>query len=375
MSRRAKAVIDVGAIERNARRLRTCLTAATRLCAVVKADGYGHGATETARAALAGGATWLAVATADEAANLRRELVSEPILVLGPLDGPDLLLAIEADADIVAWTAGFVRRVDALARSKAVRLHLKLDTGMGRLGVRGPSAGYDLAAQIDGLTNVRLVGVMTHFATADELDNTFFTQQLSSFAQFAGELRRRDPRILVHAANSAATLRSPASHFGMVRCGIALYGLDPFQNDPGTWQLEPVLELRSYVARVARIEPGESVGYGRMFSPIVPTYVATVPIGYVDGVRRIVDGTVDVLVSGRRRQMVGAVSMDSLAISLGPTADVCEGEEVVLIGTSGSDRILAEELARIHGTISHEIVCAIGRRVERSYVRRESTTP
>ncbi len=369
MSRRAIAVIDVGAIERNTRRLRSRLEPATKLCAVVKANGYGHGATETARAALAGGATWLAVATATEAADLRQEFARVPILVLGPLDSEDLRVAIDADADIVAWSADFVRRAITRSEAQVVRLHLKLDTGMGRFGVRNLRTARNLVTLISEQTSTRLVGVMTHFATADESDNAFFSQQMKSFVEFVGEIRRSHQRVLVHAANSAATLRYPGSHFDMVRCGVALYGLDPFQRDPLSWELEPALALRSYVARVARIEPGESVGYGRTWRACVPTYVATVPMGYADGIRRSIDDPVSVLVAGERLSMIGMVSMDSFTVCLGSATGVKEGDEVVISGSSGLERIYVEELAHAHKTISHDIVCSIGCRVERSYFR------
>jgi alanine racemase len=372
MSRRARAIIDVGAIERNALNLRDRLAVATQLCAVVKANGYGHGAIEATRAALAGGATWLAVATAGEAAALRQEAVQEPILILGPLDQDDLDLAIQANADMVAWTPNFVRRVSAAGTLRESRLHIKIDTGMGRWGVREPSAAYELAALIDETSLARLTGVMTHFATADEPEETFFSRQLSKFNLIAGELRRSHPSVMLHAANSAATLRYPDSHFDMVRCGVALYGLDPCQQNPQTWQLEPALELHSYVAEVTCIERGESVGYGCAFRAKASTYIATVPIGYADGVRRTFDRSVEVLVAGRRRPLAGKVSMDCLAVDLGPDTDIRVGEEVVLIGTSGSERILVEEVAKRNDTINYEIVCALSDRVERSYLRREA---
>lgn len=373
MSRRARAIIDVGAIERNALNLRARLTATTQLCAVVKADGYGHGAIEVTRAALAGGATWLAVATAEEATTLRSEAVQEPILIFGPLDQDDLALAIEADADMVAWTPDFMRRVSAAGTSRESRLHIKLDTGMGRWGVREPSDAYELAALIDQTPSVRLAGVMTHFATADEPEKEFFSRQLTRFNQVAGVLRKWHPSVMLHAANSAATLRYPDSHFDMVRCGVALYGLDPCQEDPQNWQLEPALELHSYVAEVTCIERGESVGYGSAFRAKAPTCIATVPIGYADGVRRTFERSVEVLVAGRRRPLAGKVSMDSLAVDLGPATDIRVGEDVVLIGTSGSERIRVEEVARRNETINYEIVCALSDRVERSYLR--SSTP
>ncbi len=210
MTERAVARIDVGAVERNCTRL------PKPLCAVVKANGYGHGIGPVAEAALAGGATWLAVATAAEAAELRRLAADVPVLVMGALTREELQLAIDVGADVVAWSQEVA---DA-----APRVHVKLDTGMGRLGTRDRELALRLAA------GPNTVGLMTHFATADELDDDLFAAQLEEFRGFVDEVGRDD--LLVHAANSAAALRDPASHFDMVRCGVAIYGLDPFQADP-----------------------------------------------------------------------------------------------------------------------------------------------
>lgn len=370
MSRRAEAIVDVAMIEDNARSLISRLGATTQLCAVVKANGYGHGVIESARAAIAGGATWLAVATAVEAADLRAEVSDAPIIVLGPLDDDDLALAIEAKADLVAWTPSFVRRVSAARAPQDSRVHIKVDTGMGRWGVRGASAAFELAALIDNSPSVELTGVMTHFANADDVESDFFAEQLAAFKIVVDGLRELYPNVMIHAANSAATLRDVDAHFDMVRCGIAMYGLDPFQRDPREWQLNPALELRSYVAKVTRMEPGESVGYGRAFKVADPTYVATVPIGYADGVRRTLDRSIDVLIAGERYAVVGRVSMDCLAVDLGSTTNVRVGDEVVLIGASGSERILAEEVAKKWSTINYEVVCSLNARVERSYLGR-----
>jgi alanine racemase len=342
---RALARIDLGAIERNCARL------PRELCAVVKADGYGHG--QVAEAALAGGASWLAVATAGEAADVRAAGIEAPILVMGALTRDELRVAIEADADVVAWT-------DHMAEA-APRVHVKLDTGMGRLGTSDRECALRLAARKN------VMGLMTHFATADELGDEHFGVQLERFRDFVDAVGRSD--VLVHAANSAAALREPASHFDMVRCGIAVYGMDPFHEDPDRHGLEPVLSLHSYVAAVRRFEPGESAGYGRRWRAERPTWVATVPIGYGDGWRRGLSDNADVLIRGRRHPSVGAVSMDNITVALGPESDAAVGDEVVLIGRQGAERILAEEVARRLGTINYEITCGLSSRVRREHYR------
>jgi len=366
---RALARVNLAAIERNVGRLRASLTGRAELCAVVKADGYGHGAAPTARAALAGGATWLAVATAEEAAELRVAGLGEPILVMGALSSEEADVAIAARGDLVAWDREFVERVAsaASARETPVRVHIKLDTGMGRLGTRDRADALQIAELIArSRPTLELAGAMTHFATADG-DPEFLDLQLREFETFVSELRDRVPGILVHAANSAATLRSDASHFDLVRCGIAIYGCDPMNEDPFEWGLEPALALSSYLAAVKPARAGDSVGYGRRFIAERDTWIATLPIGYGDGVRRALTNNCDVLVRGRRYALVGTVSMDNITIDVGPEPVVETGDDAILIGVDGAERQTAEELARRIGTINYEVVCGISARVPREY--------
>jgi alanine racemase len=369
---RAVAVVDRGAVERNCARLVDQL-GGSRLCAVVKADGYGHGAVECARAALAGGATWLAVAAATEAAGLRRHLPSARILTMGALTVAELDLALGADSDLAAWRAGFAD----LAAERGVelgvrpRVHVKYDTGMGRLGERDPDAVLALVDRVAADDRLDLAGVWTHFATADEPDSDFFDEQLGRFGPLAERVRAEHPDVLVHAANSAATLRDPASHFDMARCGIAIYGLDPFQSDPFGRGLEPALELRSYVADTKRFPAGASAGYGRRWRAPADTLVGVLPIGYGDGVRRGLTNNGEALVGGTRYPLVGTISMDNVTVDLGPSSGVEPGSVVVLIGAQGDDRILCEEVARRLATINYEITCGIGPRVPRVHVSSE----
>lgn len=367
---RASATVDLGAIERNCARLRRELAGAA-LCAVVKADGYGHGAVESARAALAGGATWLAVAAAVEAQELRAAMPEARILVLGALTAAELDQALEADADLAVWRPGFLEQVRARgeALGRRARVHIKYDTGMGRLGERDPAIVGSLVESADALERVELSGLWTHFATADEPGSGFFERQLARFRELALPIRERIGGLTLHAANSAATLREPDAQLDMVRCGVAIYGLDPYGEDPAQHGLEPALELRSYLADVKRLEPGDSVGYGRSWRAGAPTHVGVVPIGYGDGVRRALSNNAEVLIAGRRRALVGTISMDNLTVDLGSELDVEVGAPAVLIGAQQGERILAEELARRLETINYEITCGISPRVPREYLR------
>ncbi|MBE2320263.1 alanine racemase [Solirubrobacter sp. CPCC 204708] len=340
---RALARISTGAIERNCARLATL----GPLCAVVKANGYGHGAVEAARAAQRGGAAWLAVATANEAAELRAAGISGPLLVMGALAPDELRTALRAEADVIAWREAFVAGLPPSAR-----VHVKLDTGMGRLGTRDPAEAERVAAAAGD----RLVGVMTHFATADD-DPAFMREQLERFVPWADQFG-----VMRHAANSAGALGEPEARLDLLRCGIAIYGMDPFHRDPADHGLEPALSLVSYVAAVKRARAGDSVGYGRRFIAERDTWVGTIPIGYGDGYRRGLTGRAEVLVGGRRVPLAGTVSMDNITVDLGEDP-VDLGTEAVLIGQG----LLAEELASKLGTINYEITCGLTARVPRTY--------
>ena len=260
---------------------------------------------------------------------------------------------------MVAWTREFA---EAAAALDGARVHVKLDTGMGRLGTKD----VELAGSLLG---PRVAGVMTHFATADEPGDHLFPEQLERFTEFVQAARREAPEAVVHAANSAATFRDPAAHFDMVRCGVAIYGLDPSQGDPRERGLEPALTLESWVAALRRFEPGDGAGYGRRWRAAEPTWVATIPIGYGDGWRRGLSNDCDVLIRGRRYPLVGTVSMDNVTVDVGPDPAVAIGDPVVLIGEQGEERILAEEVAGRLDTINYEVTCGLSPRVRRLHSR------
>jgi alanine racemase len=330
---RSELTVDLGAIRRNARTLLRALDGA-ELWAVVKADGYGHGMVDVAGAALDAGARALCVATVGEALRLREEFRVERILVFGPAHGHEIAQAREARLELCVSTPEL---------PEGVPVHLKLDTGMGRWGMRElpPPAP-------------EVVGVMTHFATADT-DEAFAREQLERFLRATAAY----PPVTRHAANSAAALRLPEARLDAGRCGVALYGLSPFQTDPADDGLEPALLWHSELALVKRLEPGESTGYGRRFVAERETWIGIVPVGYADGFRRELTGT-EVRVGGEPCRVVGTISMDALAVEL--PGKLVAGTPVTLIGHG----VLAESHARVAGTINYELTSGIVSRPERA---------
>ena len=369
MPLRALARVNLAAIERNVARLQRDLQGAA-LCAVVKADGYGHGAVPVARAAVQAGAGWLAVATVDEATQLREAGISTRLLIMGAISADELQAALRTGADLIAWSGRFVTDVAAQVGTGApARLHVKFDTGLGRLGTRELGEALSVAHEVIGCgPATTLAGAMTHFATADD-DPEFMAAQLERFAPFAAQMRELAGDVVVHAANSAATLTEPAAQFDMVRCGIAIYGCDPMNEDPDDHGLEPALELCSYLAALKPAAPGDSAGYGRRFIAREPTCIGTVPVGYADGIRRALSNNCDVLVRGGRYPLVGTVSMDNLTVDVGASPSAAVGDVVTIIGRDGGERQTAEQVARRIETISYEVLCGISGRVPRVYHR------
>jgi alanine racemase len=365
--------VSTTAIAQNCERLCSELSSGTELCAVVKADGYGHGAAESAAAAILGGATWLAVATAQEARELAKapSLLGANILVMGALQPSELAIACALPASVVVWTEQQVR---AVADAGGGGVHVKLDSGMGRLGTRDAETASRVLALARATDGVKAEGLMTHFATADELqDDGFFDGQLDVFSSWAREEKARQPDLIVHASNSAATLRDPRAHFDMVRCGVAIYGMDPFGASPTERGLTPALTLSSYVAEVKLCRAGESAGYGRRFVAERDTWLGVLPIGYGDGWRRGLSNNAEVLVDGVRYPLVGTVSMDNVTVDLGEAdADRLRGEPAVLIGLDRGERITAEEVALRLNTINYEITCGLTSRVPRVYLEDDS---
>jgi alanine racemase len=357
------AEVDLDAIRHNVRLMKPDRA---ELMAVVKADGYGHGAVQVARAALDAGASWLGVALVEEGTELRDAGVTLPILLLSESPPGSEKDALSASLTPTVHTERGLNAVaeaaEALGRQAAV--HVKVDTGMHRIGVH-PSAETAAFARRVVEAGCELEGLWTHFARAEE-DEPTTRRKLALFEEALASIRAEGiaPR-LVHAANSAATILYPETHFDMVRVGIALYGLDPGEGLGERAGLRPALSWRSQVSAVRRIDPGAAVSYGHLYRVSSASTIATVPVGYADGYPRVLRTRSDALIGGRRRRVAG-VTMDQLLLDCGDD-EVAFDDEVVLIGSQGDEDVGADELAALCDTVGYEIVCGISERVPRSY--------
>lgn len=369
MTRWAWAEFDASAVEHNVRLLASTAGSArpVQVWAVVKADGYGHGSVAVARAALAGGATGLCVALVQEGVRLREAGIEAPVLVLSEQPPDEVRHAVRHGLQLTVYSG---RALDAIADAGGVGhpVHLKVDTGMHRVGAE-PDAVPALAEAIAESAAVELAGLCTHLAVADEPDHPYTKQQLDVFDAVLDGLSAAGHRVpLVHAGNSAAAIVHPRARYSMVRPGIAIYGVSP---GPGVDQLvqplglRPALSLKARVSHVQRRRAGDSLSYGLRHTFATDTTVATVPLGYADGVARRASAVgAQVLVGGRRRAVVGTVTMDQLMVDMGDDP-VQVGDEVVLIGSQGDDCITAAEWADRLGTIAYEVLCAVSARVPR----------
>ncbi len=380
-SRATWAEIDLSAVRHNAALLRR-LAAPAALCAVVKADGYGHGAAAVARAALEGGASMVAVALGDEGVELRTAGIEAPVLVLSEQPAANAGAVVAAGLTPTLYTLeGVAATAEAAeAAGVVVAVHVKVNTGMHRVGAE-PGQVEAVVTAVTGSRWLRLEGLFTHLAVADgtsDEDADFTALQLRRFESVVGELAARgvEPPLL-HAANSAAAITRPGARYAMVRCGIALYGQPPAPALAGAGAgLRPVLSLRSRVSAVRVLDAGERPSYGRVRPLPERSVVATVPIGYADGVpRRLQPAGAEVLIGGRRRPLAGTVTMDQIMVDCGPDDPVAPGDEVVLLGRQGDQEVTAGEWASMLGTITYEVLCAIGPRVPRVLVDTGGPSP
>lgn len=368
--RSALAEIDLGAVRANVECL-AALAGDAALMAVVKADGYGHGAVPVARAALDAGAGWLGVATVEEGIELRDAGIDAPVLVLSE-PRPAAAGAVVANRLVPVvyrevWIDALAEAVSTTGGTEPLPVHLKVDTGMHRAGC-DPDDAVTVAKAIAKRAELRLEGLMTHLAVADEPEHPATADQLAGFENVRTALEKADlvPDV-VHAANSAATIAFPEARYDLVRCGIAVYGIPPSPALDGRASLQPVMRLRAEVAQVRRVGAGEGISYGHRYRPERDATIAVVPLGYGDGVpRRLGQVGGEVLIGGRRRPIGGVVTMDQFMVDCGD--DPIEvGDEAVLIGRQGADEVTANEWARLLDTIGYEITCGVSARVPRRY--------
>lgn len=360
--------VDLGAIRSNTQKL-IGLAGGARLMAVVKANAYGHGAAAAGRAALAAGAAWLGVARAGEGLELRAAGLPAPILVLGYTPPALAAEAIAHDLTLAVFDRGCASAYAAAARAqgRTARVHVKVDSGMGRLGVL-PAEAPGLAQALCDLEGLAVEGLFTHFAAADVADPASTRAQIAAFDGVLGALSaagRRPP--LVHAANSAGVLAHPAARYDLVRSGIALYGLDPSDDVPCPPGLRPALTWKAQVAQVKTLPTGHGVSYGPEYVTRAAETVAVLPVGYADGFRRVPKNVNEVLVGGQRAPVRGRVCMDQIVVGVSHVPGVRQGDEVVLLGRQGSEQIRAEDVARRWGTINYDVTSGIMARVERVY--------
>ena len=363
--------IDLDAVTENTRRVGHWVGPGTAIMAVVKADGYGLGAAQIARAALAGGASWLGVASVDEGVQLRDAAVECPILVLGPATPWEMGRAVVARLTITVHSLDVARALSAAARQCRVRapIHLKLDSGLHRFG-RNPDELVALAMSLSLLPGLRLEGLYTHFANADDPLDDFAGRQLELLLATRHRLAEAGITFaLLHAASSAAVLDMPESHLDLVRVGIMLSGHYPAPLGHRPFALLPAVTVRAAVARVFAVAAGESVGYGRTYIAPGPRTLALVPIGYADGYHRALSNRGVMLVQGRRAPVAGRVSMDQVTIDVTDSPATAEGDPVVVAGWQGTEEVGFAELAERAGTIAYELLAHLGKRLPRVYLQ------
>ena len=364
--------VDLRDVMHNVRFLNGLTPPSCRFMAVVKANAYGHGDVEVAKAALEAGADVLGVALVEEGMKLRHAGFTCPVHLLfepPPAAAPGV---VELDLTCSVYTTEMAEALShaALAAGRVARVHIKVDSGMHRVGV-DPADAEAFAARVDGLPGVELEGIYTHFAVASEPDDPFTLGQIAVFEKACSQVESSLGRSLVkHAANSAGILAFPDSHYDMVRAGIAMLGLLPSDWFLGVSELRPALSFTGEVAFVKRVRAGEGISYGLKYAPGEDSWVATLPVGYADGLSRLLSGKAEVLLGSSRRRIVGTICMDLCMVDTGETA-VRAGDPFVLIGTDGNDRITAEEVADLMGTINYEVTCMISARVPRVFINQD----
>ncbi len=374
-----KAVVDLDVISKNVSHLKAMTKDGTVFMAVVKANGYGHGAVQVAKKAIESGASWLGVARLHEAVELRNAGITAPILVFGHVDPSHMDRVLELNITLSVYNLKIAKALSTAAAKldKTLNCHLKVDTGMGRVGmvVSEPEDQkkfnilLDDIVQIANLPGIHFQGIYTHFAAADHADKTYTIEQLERFTSLLSAIKEKNIQIqIVHAANSAGIILFPQAHFNMVRAGISLYGFYPSKDvDKAKINLFPAMRLTSLITSIKDVPKGFKTSYGMTYETPAPTQLASVPIGYADGFSRSFSNNGTMLVRGIKAPIVGRVCMDQTMIDVGHIPNVAPGDEVVIFGQQGSEILSADDLADRVGTINYEIVSALTSRVERVY--------
>ena len=363
--------IDLNALASNVRWIKTRVGCDVSIMAVVKANAYGHGAPAVARTALQNGCDRLAVANMAEALELRECGIDAPILVLSYVPAEAIAIAIDLNFSLSVFDEVFARQCISTARraDAELKVQLKIDTGMGRLGV-SPQAAAELGSILRDSGGIELEGIFTHFATADD-DPPYMKEQLETFKRSLSRIREAGIQVeQIHAANSAAVLACPASHFNVVRPGVMLYGLEPMPESGIAEFLRPVMSWKTQVMQVKTLPPGSRVGYGDAYRTRGEETIAVAPVGYADGLRRTPSTWREVLIHGRRAPLVGRVSMEKITVNVSHIPDVKAGDEVVLLGQQGDDCVSADEIAGWIRSNNYEVVTSIAPRVPRTYISR-----
>jgi alanine racemase len=371
--RPAYAEINLDHLAHNMREVRRLAGKESQVMAVIKADGYGHGAAKIAQTLLDNGADRFAVAVLDEAIELRKAGFEVPVFVLGYTqpERAEEVMKYELEQSVYSLEAASALSKAATEQKKTALVHIKIDTGMGRIGLQANTEAVEIIKSINALPNLKIKGIFTHFAVADEVDKTYTQMQFDKFKWICDELENNGVNIeLKHCGNSATIIDLPDMHLNMVRAGIMLYGLAPSKDVMlNKLELKEVMSLKVRITHVKEIEAGQSVSYGRRFIADKKATIASLPIGYADGYTRLLSGKAEALVKGQRVPVVGRICMDQCMIDVTDIENVKVGDEVVLFGSQGDGFISIDEVAEKLGTINYEIVCMISRRIPRVYVR------
>ncbi|MFN6326151.1 MAG: alanine racemase [Aphanizomenon sp.] len=369
-SQRAWVEIDLGALSHNVQQLVKFLSPRTQLMAVVKADAYGHGAVTVAKTALEAGASWLGVATVPEGIQLREEGIKAPILILGAINTPEQIQAsanwqLQPTLCSPKQALEFSNTLENINNHSSLPVHIKLDTGMSRLGTNWQEAA-DFVQLVQGLPHLDIISIYSHLATADSADVTVMSEQHKRFEEAIVQIKAKGIKIpSLHLANSAATLTDSRLHYDMVRVGLAIYGVYPATHLQNQIKLQPVLQLKARVTQVKIIAAGTGVSYGHNYNAYEEMRLAVVGIGYADGVPRHLSNQMQVLIRGQRVSQIGAITMDQIMLNVDSIPDLQEGEIVTLLGEQGQEQISVDDWANLLKTISWEILCGFKHRLPR----------